>query len=410
MKRAAIIVSILAVVAIILFLVIWNLSIPAAPQNAQGQTPASQQQAGQETPRVLATLNPNEVAAECKMVPANYVNLSFNTGGLVDEVLVKEGQEVKPGQVLAHLSNQEQAQASVTTAQLDLINAQQALKALYDEAPLRAAEALQALANIPQAVADAQGALTNLQTGVVNQTDIDVAKANLDLADKKLRAAQEAYRPYENKTDDSLTRASLLSRLSQAEKEYDAALRKYNSLIGGPSEARIGQAEADLAVALAQQAEAERRYEILKNGPDPNEVALAQAQVANAEALLAAAQASLLNMELRAPFTGTVASMDLKVGEYVGPGVPVLLLADFANWLVETTDLTELNIVRIAVGAPTAITFDALPDINFNGTVQSISTVGENRQGDITYTVNSNLEQIDERLKWNMTCSISIKP
>ena len=410
MKRAAIIVSVLAVVVIIIFLVVWNLNMPAAPQNVQGQTPAAQQQAGQETPKALATLNPNMVAAECKMVPANYVNLSFNTGGLVSEILVNEGQEVKPGQIMAHLSNQEQAQASVTSAQLDLIIAQQALKALYDEAPLRAAEALQALANVPQAVADAQNALQNLQTGVVNQTDIDVAKANLDLADKKLRAAQEAYRPYENKTDDSLTCASLLSKLSQAEKEYDGALRKYNSLIGGPSESRISQAEADLAVAMAKQAEVERRYEILKNGPDPNEVALAQAQVANAEAMLAAAQASLLNMELRAPFTGTVASLDLKVGEYVGPGVPVLLVADFANWLVETTDLTELNIVRIGVGDPTTITFDALPDINFIGTVQSISTVGENRQGDITYNVYSDLDQIDERLKWNMTCSVAIKP
>jgi HlyD family secretion protein len=124
---------------------------------------------------------------------------------------------------------------------------------------------------------------------------------------------------------------------------------------------------------------------------------------------LAAARATLANMELRAPFTGTVATIDLKPGAYISPGADVLLLVDDSDWRVETTDLTELNVVRIREGNPANITFDALPDIKFEGNVLKISSLGENRQGDITYRVESNLKGFDKRLKWNMTCSISIQ-
>jgi multidrug resistance efflux pump len=161
-------------------------------------------------------------------------------------------------------------------------------------------------------------------------------------------------------------------------------------------------------LAKAQQTEAERVYEILKDGPDPKEVALAEAKLKNAQSQLTAAQAAVGNLELRAPFTGTVVTVDLKSGEYVNPGVSVVMIADFSDWRVETTDLTELNVVRINENDPVKITFDALPGVEFPGRVSLIRTLGESRQGDITYTVLIDLEKYDPRLRWNMTCSAVI--
>jgi HlyD family secretion protein len=407
MKRIAIIVTVLALVAIVLFLVVGNLN--ASNVFSRNKTVPTENVSSIS----VETQQPNpasskDVSAQCKLIPSRFVNLSFNTPGLVAEVLVSEGQTVEEGAVLAHLSNREQAQAAVVTGQLDVLNAQQALKKVYDEAPVKAAEALQALVEGPENVSETERILAGLKSGVINQTDIDIAKANLSLAEKKLKSAQDAYRPYANK-EDSLIKATLLNKLSEAENEYKAALRKYNGMIGPADQTQISQAEADLALAKVRLAEAQRRYEILKNGPDPDEVAIAQARLANAEAQLAAARDSLQSLELRAPFSGTITSLNLKPGEYVSPGVPILLLVDFSNWLVETTDLNELNVVRINVGYPAIIKFDALPDLQFQGNVQRINAVGENRQGDITYTLWTDIDKLDDRLRWNMTCSVAIR-
>ncbi len=410
MKRVAIILSVFALLALAALLVVSN-------NRASGTLGARQQQAGTSAapvatriPTIAAAAGRNDqVTAACKLVPVSFVNLSFNSPGLVSEVLVNEGDQVGKGQLLAHLSNLEQSQASVASAELDLVNAQQSLKTLYDEAPLKAAEALQALANAPDDVKTAEGKITTLSRPVYNQADVDTAEANMIFAQSKLKQAEDAYRPFQNKKEDSLIRAKLLSDLSQAQKDYDEAVRKYNSYFGVASETSISQAEADLALARVRQEDAQRRYELLKNGPDPDAVALAQARVANAEAQLAAAEGSLTNLELRAPFTGTIATLELKPGAYISPGADVLTLVDNSDWRVETTDLTELNVVRIAPGDKATITFDALPNIKFEGNVLNVSSLGENRQGDITYRVVSTISQLDNRLKWNMTCSVVIQ-
>ncbi|MCU0489280.1 MAG: efflux RND transporter periplasmic adaptor subunit [Anaerolineales bacterium] len=406
MKRVAIAVSVLAFLALAIYLALGSQNnTPAQPAARPSVSPVVQLQP---TSNPLVTRN-DQVAAACKLVPIKNVSLSFNTTGLVSDVLVTEVQTVGRGDLLAQLSNREQANAAVATAELDLINAQLELKNLYDSAPLKAAEALKALADAPEAVQEAEGKFGGLQSPTFNQADVDAAEANMIFAKNKFEKAQEAYRPFQNKNEDNLTRAKLLSDLSQAQKEYEAAVRKYNSFFGSPSETTITQAEADLALARIRQEEAQRTYEILKNGPYPDDVALAQARIANAEAQLAAAQASLSNLELRAPFTGTVANVNLSTGEYVAPGVNVMLLVDVSEWRIETTDLTELNVVRIRVGDPVEIVFDALQDRKFGGQVLSIGALGENRQGDITYRILTDIDALDERLRWNMTCSVVIQ-
>ncbi len=412
MKRIAIIVSIVALLALVVFVVLSNMRVSGAQSNKPNQaTQQLQSSPGalvQPTSRPVVTRN-DQVTSACKLVPVSSVNLSFNSPGIVAKVLVNEGDEVTQGQLIAQLSNQEQSQASVASAQLDLVNAQLALKTLYDEAPLKAAEALQTLANAPEKVKDAEGKITGLQRGIYNQAEIDAAEANLIFAENKLKDAQDAYRPFENKNDNNLIRAKLLSDLSQAQKDYETSLRKYNSFFGSPSQSSISQAEADLALARVEQEEAQRKYELLKGGPDPDEVSLAQARIANADAQLAAAKASLAALELRAPFTGTIVTMDLKPGAYVTPGQEILLLVDNSDWRVETTDLTELNVVRVREGNSVEISFDALPGSKYSGNVLKINSLGENRQGDITYKILTSIKDLDQRLRWNMTCAVVIK-
>ncbi len=81
-----------------------------------------------------------------------------------------------------------------------------------------------------------------------------------------------------------------------------------------------------------------------------------------------------------------------------------------SRWQIETDDLTELSVVYLQEGDSVMIRFDALPGVELPGTVGRIKSIGENKQGDITYTVIIEPEEHDERLLWNMTAAVVIEP
>jgi HlyD family secretion protein len=137
---------------------------------------------------------------------------------------------------------------------------------------------------------------------------------------------------------------------------------------------------------------------------------MAAAEVQGASAGLRLAEVALAEMELRAPFAGVVAALDPKVGEYIPLATPVVYLADLSAWRIETTDLTELSVVRVDVGSPALITFDAIPGLELLGKVSRVRLLGENQQGDITYIITIDPDRYDGRLRWNMTASVTIAP
>ena len=343
---------------------------------------------------------------EGRLVPNEFVNLSFKTGGQVNELLFEEGDTVSQGDVIARLGNREQLEVAVANAELEMLSAEQALDVLYDNAEVNTALAMQAITDALDAKRDAERYLTNLNAGS-RQTDIDSSKADLVFLKDRLDNAREDYQPYENKDEDNLKRATFLSKLADAQEKYNNAVRLLNNLQGSASELDLAIAEADLSVAEAQLALAESNYEKVKAGPDPDDLAAAEARITAAETNILAAQTALENIELRAPFPGTLVDLGLKVGEQVSPGMPVAVLVDFANWKVETDDLTEIEVPDIYVGQPVTVTPDALPDLELNGTVEYISDLYEEKRGDITYTARILLDEDDERLRWGMTVVVT---
>lgn len=114
-----------------------------------------------------------------------------------------------------------------------------------------------------------------------------------------------------------------------------------------------------------------------------------------------------MDLELIAPFSGTIVSSDLKEGEVVSFESRPVFLADMSTWQVTTTDLTELNVVDIEEDMYVLVTFDALPDLELAGKVVSIQGYGEIVQGDVTYEVMVQLTEQDEKLRWNMTAYVT---
>jgi multidrug resistance efflux pump len=361
--------------------------------------PSANQAAPTPLPVVIAD---TQVVAEGRLVPHQFVNLAFKTGGQVAEVLVAEGEAVDSGQVIARLTNQEQLEVAIANAEMELLNAQQAQDGLMENAGVDTALALQAIADAKEAVRDAERDYAFLQAGS-RPTDIDQARADVVILKDNLDKAQEDFQSYENKPEDNLTRATLLSKLAQAQQLYDDAVRLLNNLQGSANELDLAIAQADIAVAQAQLALAEQNYTDLQAGPDPDDLAAAEARINAAETNLQAARVALENIELLAPFAGEVVDLGIKAGELVNPGQSVVVLADFSQWVVETEDLTEIEVPTINQGQAVTISPDALPDLELSGTVDYISDLFEEKSGDVTYTARIRLDEGDPRLRWGMT-------
>ena len=396
------------------------------------------------------------VSATGVVVPEQEALLSVSAGGVVDNVLVEKGDEVTTGQILVQLEGTEQQAAAVSAAALELANAQVALDKLYKDTNLQAAQALrsaetaeraledllnrdlqQALAL--QAVADAQKAVDTTERNArysqstASQADIDAQRAQVVLARDALDKANEDFEPHANKSADNTTRAHFLARQAAAQKIYDDAVRRLNAMEGTSSEVDINVAEAEYITAQAALLQAERDlervmdgpdpgevalleaqiekgyrdFETFNAGPDPDDVALAEARITNGQAQLAAAEETLSDLELVAPFGGIISAVHVNSSEWVAPGSPVLLIGDLNNLQVKTTDLSEIDVAQISLGDTAVVTFDALPELVLDGTVISIAPKADEGSG-VNFPVVIELSEIPPALRWGMTAFVDI--
>lgn len=237
----------------------------------------------------------------------------------------------------------------------------------------------------------------------VEQEVLDDLNVQYNAAVANVQAAQAALAELSEGATAS-ERAAAANAVSAAQAQRDAAQAQLDLLLAGTQAEQIAIAETAVTRAMAAKTEAEIGLQQAETA-----VIQAEAAITQAEAQVAAAQESLDQRTLTAPFAGTVASLNVEPGEIATAGLPVVTLADFSQWLVETTDLTELDVVAIANGAETAVRIDALPDETLTGTVTDISRVADLTQGDVTYKVQITLDQPDDLpLRWGMTAFVDI--
>jgi len=193
------------------------------------------------------------------------------------------------------------------------------------------------------------------------------------------------------------------AQLAQAEEAVKAAQAQVDVAEAGVETARAQVASAEAAVAQAK-----AHLDLLRAGARPEEIAAAQAQVDQARAALAQAKSALDKARLYAPFAGTVGKVLIREGELVTPGQPIIILGDLTHLRVETTDLRETDVAKVAVGQRVEVTFDALPGEVWQGTVTRIAPMSTVEQGSTNYTAIIELDQVDPRLRWGMTAYVNI--
>jgi HlyD family secretion protein len=408
----------------------------AAAEGAGGEAVA---QSG-EVEQADAPATGSRVVADAKVVPVQSANLSMSAGGIVIELNVEEGDTVAEGDLLIKLDDAQQ-QVAVAQAQANLQRAQANLDQLLAgareqeiaqaEAGLAAAQAAYdrlanaaspgSIASARAGVAQAQASLQSVLEGP-SEAALIAAQADLRNIEAQLRNATSAYNKVKDQSDIGMRPESLA--LEQATVAYEAAKARLQDLQNGATESQIAAARAgvsqaaaqldtaqksapsDLASAQAAVDQAQAQLDLLKAGARPEAIAIANADVAAATASLQNALVALADTELRAPFGGTIATVNTAVGEQVGMSAPVVALADTSSWEIETSDLTEFDVVGIQPGAAVLLTFDAIPDLQLQGTVSRIRPIGEDNRGDTVYKVVVTPNQNDERLMWNMTAVV----
>ncbi len=358
------------------------------------------------------------VVASGQVVPAQEAEASFPVSGRVERVAVARGDEVQPGEALITLetalleANVRQAEAALAAAQAHL--------ALLEATP-RSEEIAAAEAQVEAA----EGALAQA-SAQRDRPDVGAAEAEVAAAQAQVAAAMADRLAAEEVHDQAMTcvevewggeQRTICPALGPIEEQtrhnaqaaaaaQAAAQAQLDALLaGGDAEARAVQSA--VWTAAAQRDAAQAQLDMLRSGTTVEAVAAAESGVAQAEAALQAARAALDQATLRAPFAGTVAALEIHPGEAVMPGQAVLTLADLRHLRVETTDLSERDVVRVAVGQPTTVYIEPL-DVEVGGQVVRIASQADALGGDVVYAVTVQLDEQPAGLRWGMSVEVEV--
>ena len=258
------------------------------------------------------------VTASGEIKPKNYINIGANQQGDITAILVKEGDHVRKGQLLAEIENT-QSEADVQA----------------QNATLAAAEADSAAAEAANKAAENNN--VSLEA-TVERTKADLEKAQTDY--------ERAKRLFE---------AKLI-----AKQDYDQRKTTYDSAKAAVAEAvaHVAQGRSQQAQALAQAASAQRR-------------------IAQARAALARFDDVLKKHNSYAPLDGIVTDLPVRVGEVVVPGIQnsaastIMTIGDMSLITAEVK-VDETDIVNVKLDQPADVTIDAIPNNTFKGHVIEI--------------------------------------
>ena len=316
------------------------------------------------TPEAAETVAADStIIAEGRLEPVRFAEIAFTASGVVSEVLIEEGQPVQKGDVLVQLGDA--SDTNYAAAQLELADAQQALNDLQNAAGTDLAQAVIDLKDTTEEYNDALDYLDYLQDSKkIPQTETR-------------RFLVQTWKGYQYQT-------------------------KTKSFKGPAPQDWIIEAENDLALKKAQMDEAQKRYDRLKEGIDSEQLAILEAR-------LNAAKAGVAAFSVVAPFDGVVADMKAKAGSSINGGEIAVTVADFSEWLVKTTDLTEIDVVNLSEGQPVVVTLDALPDVELAGEILSIGQSYAENQGDIVYEVAILLNDTHPAMRWGMTAAVAFE-
>ncbi len=346
---------------------------------------------------------PITIAANGTVQPAQSVNVSPKTAGVLKELLVKEGDRVKAGQVLARMDDSN-LQGPLTQAQAGLASAQASLQKL---------EAGNRPQDIAQAQAQLNAAQANLDKLVAGNRPQDIAQAQAGLASAQanLQQAQQNYNQNQR----------LFASGALSQRDFDTSKTTYETARAQVAQAnqalnlqQSGSRSEDIAAARAQVEQLKQALNLQQSGSRPEDIAAARAQVTNAEGALKTVQTQLDDTLIRAPFDGTVTKKFADPGSFVTPTTSgsavssatsssILSLASINQVVAK---VAETSIPKVKVGQRVTIQADAFPGKSFSGKVIQVATQSTVDQNVTNFEVKTSIEDSQNQLQSGMNVNV----
>lgn len=201
----------------------------------------------------------------------------------------------------------------------------------------------------------------------------DQAVAQVAAAKAQLLELERGSRPQEIAAARAAAKAAA-DKLADAERDA-ARVRELRSrdLV---SQQDLDKALTALEVARSARVQADEQRRLVELGPRAERIEAARAALAGAQATLRTLDATLAQMEVRAPFAGTITVRNREPGEILAAGSPVLTLLHRDNrWVRIYVPETRVGAVR--VGQRATITSDTFRDRRYEGRVVAIASEAE---------------------------------
>jgi HlyD family secretion protein len=380
---------------VIIGLVLVFLSVRA--QNSSNSSAAYQ------TTTVQRGILTSTVEGSGTVASTQSANLSWQTSGQVGQVNAKIGDQVKAGEVLATLIRDSRSQNSLET---DLIAAQENLAEMTSP---------EAIANAKLAVTAAEADVINAQIVLNNQQYwkndalIQDQYANMVIAKDKLDRAQAAYdNAHVGEYINNPGEAALYQALYNAQQAYNTAKFNYSLYSQKPTQRQFDQAQANLELAKATLTNSQIYLAALTSGAVPADATgTALLKLKQAKLSVQTAQENVGATTLTAPFDGTVTQANAIPGAVIAAGSQVFRVDNLSN-LVVAVQVTEIDINGIQAGQPAMITFNAIPNKTYDGTVIKTDLAGTVGQNTTNFSVTIQITNADAKVKPGMAANVAI--
>lgn len=397
------------------------------------QAQAALTQANASYNRLLSGATPAEIAAAQAQIEQAQAQLRQVRGSVTSQDVAAARAQLE--QARANLARLEAGPRTtdVTTAQAQVDQARAQLQSQRDSLSAAKTRAESQMEQAANALRDRQADYSRVYWQN-RQLEEQLARFDRELPQENRDQEAAALRAVEN-AQQSLDQARLafeqaqqaeVSGLQAAEAQVRSAEANLDKLLSGAeadqlaaARAQVAQAQASLdkllgdqragsvAAAAAGVESAQANLERITAAPTENDLAGALAQVENATASLRQAELALERATLRAPFAGTVAEVNLKVGEVPGGARPAIVLADLSSFYVDVT-VDEIDVAQLEPGQSVGLTLDALPDLPLNGEVATISPLSSAQSAVTSYQVRIEIPATDRRVRSGMSATADI--
>jgi HlyD family secretion protein len=294
---------------------------------------------------------PQSIVALSGRIEGDVASVASKTAGRIKEVRVREGDEVKAGDILAVLDDdqiaarEEQAQSAVRQAEAQVQAARGQIAILNEQLRGSGLQVDQARQQSGGQVQQAEAELAAAEAGLAQQE----AAYKLALFDK------EAY----SKLAKSGAVSERQGRQAESTAETQAALVMSARRRVEAARAAVTAAKANLVNPEIRSAQtASIRQQILQQ---QSQIAGAEAQAAQARARLAEAQANRRDLVIIAPFNGTIATRTAEPGEVAGAGTPIVSMLDLTKVYLRGF-VPEGQIGRVRLEQAARVYLDSAPE------------------------------------------------